>query len=110
MNDPADYPRATLDIIVCATADFFRLRPDDIYGFRDDTAAVMPRALAIWIARNRFGLATDDIAREFGRLPVIVSEAEDMIKEEINQRTPFWVEAHRLIPRITQEVHAFLRY
>ena len=60
MNDPADYPRATLDIIVCATADFFHLRPDDIYGFRDDTAAALPRALAIWIARPRFGPPTDD--------------------------------------------------
>lgn len=110
MVDPAEYPRVTLDIIVCRIADYFDIQPDDVFGFSDEGAAPKLRALAVWLALNRFGLRRSDVALGFGRLPVAIDEIEKLMKTEIKRHTPFWIEAHRYTEQITDDVYAHFRY
>lgn len=109
MADPREFPHVTLDIIVCQIAVRNHIQPDDIFGFTDEGAAPKLRALAVWLAINRIGLRRNDVALALGRLPVAINEIEKVMKDEIRGHTPFWIDVHKYIERVTQAVYAHFR-
>lgn len=58
---------ALVDLVVRKTADYFRVRPEDILGACRDQEFVRPRFVAIFLARELTGLGLQRLGAAFGR-------------------------------------------
>ncbi len=59
-------PQASIDTILDGVARFFNVKPSDLKGPRRTKQVVMPRQIAMYLARKNTGMSLPEIGRRFG--------------------------------------------
>ena len=59
-------PQASIDSILEGVARFFNVKPSDLKGPRRTKQVVMPRQIAMYLARKNTGMSLPEIGRRFG--------------------------------------------
>jgi chromosomal replication initiator protein len=77
--------KVDVDVLIQVVADHFKMKVADILGKKRNKEIVMPRQVAMYLAREMASMSYPDIGRAFGRDYTTVIHSYEKIKSEIKK-------------------------